>query len=291
MKSFLTLCLCITVSCGILHAQGDTTTLVITGDMMLSRGVAKEIQRVGRQPFFDRYKKYFAGADIGIVNYESAVGGGYPAICKRYTFDSDPRNLPYLKKIGITHLNLANNHAIDFGACGLQFTQEECARHGLHPLGSSADSATLFTPTIIRGKGKTTIALFACVRLRLERYRDSCAAIINQDTEYNLPVKIREYKRQHPEAVVVALLHWGAEEVSAPSKAQEFYAHALIESGADLIVGCGSHTLQEYQTYKTKRIYYSLGDFIFDRRRDEGAVLTVRICGREIVEWRMVRCF
>jgi poly-gamma-glutamate synthesis protein (capsule biosynthesis protein) len=291
MKILIAVCLCFVMWSGSVFSQNDTTSITFTGDMMLGRGVKKEIQKRGRAVFFKNYEKYFHSSDIGIVNFECAIYSQNPPIKKQYNFDCDRENLVYLKKIGVSHLNLANNHSIDFGSCGLKETIEQSSWYSLSPIGYGVDSSQLFCPTIIQNKGNT-IAIFTSVLLKLEKYRDSdCLVFVNQDIKYELPIEIKKFKNKNPDAVIVILLHWGKEEESKPSLAQQFYAHALIDNGADVIVGCGSHTLQEYQTYKAKRIYYSLGDFIFDRIKDQGGVLNVKIIDNKIIDFKLTNCF
>lgn len=278
------------VSCGILFSQNDTTRITFTGDVMLGRGIQKEIQRVGRKDFFRKYNKYFDESDIGIINFECAIHSNSSSVSKRYNFECEADNLDYLKKIGITHLNLANNHSIDFGSCGLKETFKQIKHHNLSPIGFGLDSSRLFSPEIIENKGNK-IAVFATILLDLEQYSDTnCRVFINQDIHSILPKKVKEFKSQNPNVLVIILLHWGIEEKAKPSKTQEMYARLLIDYGADLIVGCGSHTLQEYQTYKNKKIYYSLGDFIFDRAQDQGATLHITITNNQIINFKLSDC-
>ena len=55
----------------------------------------------------------------------------------------------------------------------------------------------------------------------------------------------------------------GADRYSPP----EFYvafAHAVIDSGADMVVTSGPHLLRGIEIYKGKPIFYSLGNFVFE---------------------------
>jgi poly-gamma-glutamate capsule biosynthesis protein CapA/YwtB (metallophosphatase superfamily) len=42
------------------------------------------------------------------------------------------------------------------------------------------------------------------------------------------------------------------------------YAHAMVDAGADVVVGSGPHVLRGIEIYKGKVILYSLGNFIFE---------------------------
>lgn len=286
-KVLVVACICLCWCSGFVSAQSDTTSLTFTGDAMLGRGIAKEIHTKGRANFFNTYKRYFENSDVGIVNFECSIASPYPPIKKRFNFACEREDLEYMRKIGITHLNLANNHSIDFGSCGLKETIDQITQHDLSSIGVGVDSSQLFSPTLIYDKGNS-IALFASVLLNIEKYADTnCPVFIYHDKRYTLHNAIREFKFNNPDAVIIILLHWGIEERAEPSVAQEVYARRLIDSGADMIIGCGSHTLQKVQTYKDKNIYYSLGDFIFDRFKDQGGVLTIKVQKSRIIDAKL----
>lgn len=59
-------------------------------------------------------------------------------------------------------------------------------------------------------------------------------------------------------------VHWGNEYINRPSSSQKKFAHWLVDAGFDLVVGVHPHVLQGYEDYKHARIYYSLGNFVFD---------------------------
>jgi poly-gamma-glutamate synthesis protein (capsule biosynthesis protein) len=42
------------------------------------------------------------------------------------------------------------------------------------------------------------------------------------------------------------------------------FAHAMIDAGADMVVGHGPHILRGIEVYKGKPIFYSLANFIFE---------------------------
>src|SRR5699024_5031751 len=58
-------------------------------------------------------------------------------------------------------------------------------------------------------------------------------------------------------------LHWGAEKENYPDDTQKALARTAIDEGADLVLGHHPHVLQGIETYKGKKIVYSLGNFCF----------------------------
>src|SRR5690606_39036771 len=63
--------------------------------------------------------------------------------------------------------------------------------------------------------------------------------------------------------LVIVLIHWGIERAEEPEPYQVNKAHALIDAGADLVIGSHPHVLQGLESYIGKWIAYSLGNFIF----------------------------
>ena len=60
-------------------------------------------------------------------------------------------------------------------------------------------------------------------------------------------------------------LHWGGEHTLRPVPRQRMEARRLIDAGADVLVCHHTHTLQTIEDYRGKKIYYSIGNFIFDQ--------------------------
>jgi poly-gamma-glutamate synthesis protein (capsule biosynthesis protein) len=68
--------------------------------------------------------------------------------------------------------------------------------------------------------------------------------------------------------LVIACCHWGKELHHYPEDDQIELGHALIDAGADLVVGNHSHCLQGMEAYKGRIICYSLGNFSFGGNRN-----------------------
>lgn len=61
----------------------------------------------------------------------------------------------------------------------------------------------------------------------------------------------------------IAYIHWGNEFINYPYNDQKQFAHFLIDSGIDLIIGMHPHVMQGFEIYNGKHIFYSLGNFVF----------------------------
>ena len=78
-----------------------------------------------------------------------------------------------------------------------------------------------------------------------------------------------KYKRIYPGTFVIVLLHWGYEYQKMPETSQRAEAIRLIESGADAIIGHHPHVIQTIEYFNHKPVIYSLGNFVFDPKREE----------------------
>ena len=67
--------------------------------------------------------------------------------------------------------------------------------------------------------------------------------------------------------VVFVSLHWGTEFSRRLTAGQVQVAHSLIDAGAAAIIGHHPHVSQAVETYRGRPIFYSLGNFVFDRLR------------------------
>jgi hypothetical protein len=63
--------------------------------------------------------------------------------------------------------------------------------------------------------------------------------------------------------------HWGVEFQGEPTWNQVDKAHRLIDAGADLVIGHHPHVLQSIELYNGKYIVYSLGNFLFDQKKED----------------------
>ena len=77
---------------------------------------------------------------------------------------------------------------------------------------------------------------------------------------------VKEIKKIKAQAdLVILYAHWGIEYDSALNGVIKNLAHEFINAGADLIIGAHPHVIQSVEEYQGKKIYYSLGNFVFDQ--------------------------
>jgi Bacterial capsule synthesis protein PGA_cap/TAT (twin-arginine translocation) pathway signal sequence len=228
-------------------------------------------------------------ADLAMVNLETAITSrGEPVPGKAYHFRSPAESFVALRAAGVDVVNMANNHALDYGAVGMQDTFDAVAESGVPAVGMGHNAAEAFRPyrTVIHGQ---RIAIFGSVDW-LE------PALIPQwtatDTQPGLafsidPTPLLAAVRDVRSTVdtLIVFLHWGIETTYCASPEQHSLALALVGAGADIIVGSHAHRVFGAGHVGSSLVAYGLGNFVYfreDGQSGSSGVLLVKATGRQI---------
>jgi poly-gamma-glutamate synthesis protein (capsule biosynthesis protein) len=95
-----------------------------------------------------------AGADLAVVNLETAVTEGGQAAPKKYTFRAPSTAFSTLKAAGVDVASMANNHGMDYGLTGLRDSLAASKTAGLPVVGIGLDDDQAFAPYLTRIKGQ-----------------------------------------------------------------------------------------------------------------------------------------
>ena len=244
----------------------STLTVVLTGDILLDRGVRRVIEHHGVGHLFsDGVDSVFQSAQVVVGNLECPATKIQAPVFKRYIFRAEPEWLDTLRQHGITHLNLANNHSIDQGREGLLDTRQNILAAGMVPIGAGANMSEASEPVLLAEQPRK-VWLVPSLRLALENYAYlTDKPCVSQEPMDSLLSRVHRLRQQDSTAVIIVSLHWGAEHKLEPVPRQRHDAHMLIKAGADLLVCHHTHTLQTIEDYNGHPIYYSVGNFIFDQ--------------------------
>lgn len=271
MKLFSFLfCFTLCISCK--QNNNETLTVCFTGDLLLDRGVRLRIERYGLDTLFSNVSVLFHKSDAVVANLECPVTNRKTPINKHYIFRGEPQWLNSLKKAGITHLAMANNHSNDQGRDGMEDTYHSLVLNKLVPVGFGKNHTLACQPVIIK-KGNIQLAVFNSVQLILENFPflpdRPCVCQANAE---ELASAITTFKKDHANAFVVVILHWGEEYETKPMPTQIADATKIIQAGADAIIGHHPHVIQTIGRIDGKPVFYSLGNFIFDSNRPNTSV-------------------
>ena len=228
--------------------------LLFVGDMMFDRYVRQMANQHGYDHIFSEVRDVFSEYDLVMGNLEGPITL-HPSLSTG-TKPGDPTNMVFtfssdvpeaLRRAGVDAVSLANNHILDFGSQGFSLTTRFLEEEGIIWVGNPHEK-----------KGNVSYL----------RYNGITVALIahNQFLGLGLASTVEDIRAAENQAdVVVVFSHWGDEYVKTPSLYVISTAHTFVDAGADIVIGAHPHVVQPYEMYSGKRIYYSLGNFIFDQ--------------------------
>ncbi len=255
--------------------------ITLTGDILLDRGVRQVVEQKGIDQLFSAgVDSVFQSSDAVVGNLECPATKIHAPVFKQYIFRGEPEWLNDLRRHGVTHLNLANNHSIDQGRKGLVDTRENIIRAGMTPIGAGQNQEEAATPVLLTDSPRR-VWLLASLQMALENF----AYLPDQPCVSQQPIaalcqRIAQLKEADPACYIIVSLHWGWENHLEVVPRQRYEARLLIDAGADCLVCHHTHTRQPMETYRGKPIFYGLGNFIFDPRSDlnsHGAMVRLTI--------------
>ena len=286
--SYIICSLVVLVSCASPKEEDTSKKILFVGDLLLDRGVRERINHVGIDNLFQpAIDSIFGENDIVVANLECPVTKIKEPINKRFIFRAEPEWLAALKKHGITHLNMANNHSMDQGRDGLIDTEVNIKQSGLTPLGFGDNLKQACKAQLIATSPREVYVL-SSLQVPSENwtYLENKPCVCEESFNA-IALRIQSLKKKKPKCVVIIQLHWGAEHTVVPLTSQKQQAHQLIDAGADCIIGHHTHTVQTIEIYKDKPIYYSIGNFIFDQSNPinkKGLMVQLKV-GKSTIEF------
>jgi poly-gamma-glutamate synthesis protein (capsule biosynthesis protein) len=259
----------------------SSLVITLTGDILLDRGVRQVIDRQGiDQLFSPDIDSVLKSSDVVVGNLECPATKIKAPVFKQYIFRAEPEWLIDLKRHGVTHLNLANNHSIDQGREALLDTYQNIQKAGIVPFGAGRNMQEAIQPVLLSERPRR-VWLVASLQLALENYAHlPDMPCVSQQSIDALCQQIAQLRRDDPQCYIIVSLHWGWENHVEVVPRQRYDAHQLIDAGADCLVCHHTHTRQSMEMYREKPIYYGLGNFIFDPQRDinrHGAIVRLTI--------------
>ena len=271
-------------------------TMSAVGDLMLARRVGRSIdaERDFAAPLLPTARR-LAAADVTVGNLENSLSRLGPPRQGNDSFGADPRVLRGVTRAGFGVLTLANNHVGDYGTQSLVETVQRVRAARIAPVGAGKDAAQAWRPAIVERDGVRFgfLAFNAIgespparsdrpgvVQLRMQPRLGSLNAA-------DLNAMRRAIRQLRPRVDVLTVLpHWGQQYTSEPVRDQRRVAHALVDAGADLVIGSHPHWVQGAELYHGKLIAYSLGNYVFDmdfsRQTQEGVILELVLWGGQV---------
>lgn len=227
-------------------AVGDCT---LGGDVKSGgyRNFEKYATKYGPDYFFANVRSLFESDDLTIVNLEGPLTNSTDMRSGRtFNFRGYPQYAQILSGSSVEIANVANNHALDFGDEGLTETAEVLTNAGIGVSGFSRIYTTEVKGVKVCSVGFTEWAYSEeQISKAIRSVRDKCDLLI-------------------------VSVHWGEEKQHKATKTQVSLGRAMVDAGADIVIGNHSHVYGGVEQYKGKYIIYSLGNFCFGGNKNPG---------------------
>jgi poly-gamma-glutamate synthesis protein (capsule biosynthesis protein) len=266
--------------------RAESLELVFVGDVIFGRyreAGFDPIATPGADPFTEIAP--LLRADIAVANLETPVIEQLPEtspIGSKYRFGASRAMLADLARAGVHVVSLANNHYFDLREEGQRETPRIAAELGLLPIGASRADGPLWRVESLERSG-WKVGFLAVTTRRNAPDRDGAPELPYLellDMPAELGPLLRAARDEHD--VLVVYVHWGDEYAEAPDVWHRRTARALIDAGADLVVGHHPHVLQGVERHGRGVIAYSMGNFLFENTNEiprQTGVLRARFRG------------
>ena len=236
--------------------KNNYAQILFVGDVMFDRGIRYYTSQNGGNEFiFDKITPTLLNNDLVVANLEGPItnnksvsAGTIAGTANNYFFTFDPNWAKTLFDENIKIVDLGNNHILNFGRDGLAQTKKYLDETNVGYFGAPDGQ-------------RSNIQNLDGIKIAFVSYNQ-----FSGDLQAEQYATIDEIKKDKSLAdIVVVYSHWGDEYSLDANESEKNIAHSFIDAGADLIIGSHPHVVEPLEIYNGKRIYYSLGNFIFDQ--------------------------
>jgi poly-gamma-glutamate synthesis protein (capsule biosynthesis protein) len=234
----------------------EQAKILFVGDMMFDRTIRFIADNQDYDSLFSCVSSYLKSFDLVVGNLEGPItladsvsASTKPGDPGNTAFTFSPLAVFALSEHNVLAVNLGNNHIFDRGEAGLESTKKFLEEGGVKYFG--VPNGDIATTTVVNGK-----------EIGLVGFSD----FFGENNFEKTTEAIKSLKAKNNFVVVYA--HWG-EEYVPENTVQKTLAYSFINAGADMVIGSHPHVVQGSEIYNGKRIYYSLGNFIFDQYWDK----------------------
>jgi poly-gamma-glutamate synthesis protein (capsule biosynthesis protein) len=235
----------------------------------------------------------FRSTDISFVNLEHSLSTRGALSRGRERFHRGlPNNADGLREAGLSCVNIANNHILDYNDDGLLETLDALKERGIPYFGAGANLSEARRPCIVEKAGlRVGLLGYTTTLPRGFAASESAAGVnpLNVNTAYQAKRNLPEYPGVAPHIVtwtepddlermredvsalaaqsdlVMVYVHWGTSMTPYVHDFQREIGHAAIDAGAHAVFGGHQHVVCGIEFYKGFPIVHGSGNLLFDK--------------------------
>jgi poly-gamma-glutamate synthesis protein (capsule biosynthesis protein) len=245
------------------------------GDVNLDPSYIPALRAQGYDHALSGLDGLFERDSLTVVNLECVPSDRGRAQPRPFNFRCDPAALPALAAGGVDVVNLANNHAMDYGAEALVDGLGNVRSAGLVPVGAGATRAEAFEAAVVeRGGWRIAVVGLGGVYLARDWLATEDRPGISDGLDLDaMTDAVRRASRRAD--LVIVTIHWCCELQTTPNARNRAHADALVAAGADVILGHHHHRLQPLEEVAGAAVFWGLGNFVWPRFSVAGSTTAV----------------
>lgn len=203
-------------------------------------------------------------ADLSVCNFEAPIACFGQRKAKKIgpSISQNSSIIGILKEEGFNLISAANNHIMDYGVEGLKTTLNCCHEKSMNIIGAGLSKKEAYAPFVMEKEGIRIGIISVAEKGFGVTIRDNSAgfAWFGDDLfEEVLDRLINDCD------YVIVICHGGAEKWDLPLPEYRKLYKSWIDRGVAAVIGHHPHVPQGFELYKGCGIYYSLGNFAFDK--------------------------
>jgi poly-gamma-glutamate synthesis protein (capsule biosynthesis protein) len=267
-------------------------TLLFTGVIVPARCVQSAIDARGSPDYiYTEVCDLIQQADLAVGTLNASINdtSDHTGCIETYKLVGSSNNADALASAGFDVMSVATNHIKNGGNPGFFSTLDNLRRVGIVPVGAGSNLEEALQPVVLSVKG-VRFGIVSLGMIEPMAFAGADTPGIAVLTDENLLSAIVAARKVSD--VVIAMPHWGPEDTPNPDRFQLRFAQALVEAGANLVVGNHTHVVQAVQEIDGITVFYGLGNFVFDQTWDlahqQGVILRVTFEGTQMVGYELI---
>ena len=226
------------------NSPQSSLSIVITGDVMLGRGVGSAIN--SDHNIFGDLKSIFKQSDLVVVNLESPFTYSSKNFKKIVPLKANPAYAHILKDNNVDAVALANNHIMDYGPQGLTDTLATLDKYNITHVGAGENLQDALQPAYFNINGKRVAVINF---MDLNTFRGFGKSELSPATDNSPGFAPAEWNivqnsigtAKSQADIVIVFFHYGNEYSMTPNKYQTTLSRKCIDEGADIVVASHPH--------------------------------------------------
>lgn len=281
------------------------------GDIIPGRNTAIHIREFGNYSLpLARVKSVLAGFDFTFANFECFISDTlpWPELEDPHALDflTRPDFVPTLVDAGIDAVSMANNHAVysesGWGLAAFYDSYNFLTNGGMPVFGAGGDLDQARLPFTTEVNGLRIAVIGVDGITGNEQWPNALGVVSGANSQatgsrggtnpLNLASITSDIERLAGEYdIVIPFIHMSEQYFWTPQDWAVETARQCIRAGASCVVSSHPHTIQGWEVYNGKPVFYGIGNFIYDQMFSvdtrQGYVLELTFRGKQVAGFRI----